>query len=229
MGLPPTGEDGLVNEQLRGRSGRRAIVSLVVGVTCWSIVACGDSTPDVVGNPLAGPLQALAQDVSGDTGLVVAVGDCSPAAATVVDGQLKFFVSDGKDWVETPIDMRGIGDDPDYAISVMDVEVGDFAPGSGHQSFLIHFMAGYPFGSILAQKDCEWSLVDIVQKGSIKDPDAGFTIIEDGQLSWGVIFLEYWYNFGLVGFSRAGNEKADLQLEYDPDKFAFIASPMGVQ
>jgi len=229
MGLPPTGDDGLVNEQLRGRSGRRAIVSLVVGVTCWSIVACGDSTPDVVGNPLDGPLQTLAQDVSGDTGLVVAVGDCSPAAATVVDGQLEFFVSDGKDWVETPIDTRGIGDDPDYAISVMDVEVGDFAPGSGHQSFLIHFMAGYPFGSILAQKDCEWSLVDIVQQGAIKDPDAGFTIIEDGQLSWGVIFLTFDETTGLTGFSRAGNETADLQLVYDPEKFAFIATPMEVQ
>ena len=70
------------------------------------------------------------------------------------------------------------------------------------------------YGGILAQYECQWGLVDIVVNGV-------------GKVLIGLTFSE---NQGLIAYSRAGAEREDLLLSFDPHSFAYftqsIAGPL---
>lgn len=152
-------------------------------------------------------LKNLIGTIGNDTSYVISDGDCPPTALVVASGKLRMYEWQDSLWLETSFELFDNVDTP-----ALEVEVGDYTPNSGHESFLVRFdgpaIGGPIFGGVLGQYDCRWSLVDFMVNGSIRKV---------------VIGLDYSPDSGLTGFSTAGVEFPDLSFSYDPHNVAFFA------
>ena len=158
-------------------------------------------------------IESISLNLDPNATYLLAEGDCPTVAAVLANQGLKFFQFQDSNWNETPIDLFDNSNTP-----VRSITVGDYAPNSGQNSFLIGFdgstLGGPNYGGVLAQYECQWGLVDIVLNGV-------------GKVIIGLTFSE---NQGLIGYSRAGAEREDLLLSFDPHSFAYftqsIAGPL---
>lgn len=186
-----------------------AIADLTTSTPVTSIETTVVTTTSIALDP-SSELQTLTDVLSASSVSPIATGECNQTAALIVGGLLAFVEWDGALWREIPIDLRSNQDTP-----LLEIEVGDFTPNSGNQSFLIQFdgpaIGGPYFGAILSQKDCQWGLVDIVYEEGV------------GKVAIG---LEYSPASGFTAFSSGGAEYADLQLTFDPESFAFIVGEL---
>lgn len=152
-------------------------------------------------------LQILAQSLGTQTDYAVAEGDCPRTAAIVADQTLRLYEWRDTAWLETSFDLFDNSDTP-----VISTTSADYAPNSGHDSFLVTFdgpaIGGPIFGGILGQYECRWSLIDILVTDSIRKV---------------VIGLSYSEEDGLTGYSTAGASTPDIRLSYDPHNVAYFA------
>jgi ABC-type transport system substrate-binding protein len=154
-------------------------------------------------------IESIALSLDPNATYLLAEGDCPTVAAVLANQSLKFFQFQDSNWDETPIDLVDNSNTP-----VRSITVGDYAPNSGQGSFLIGFdgstLGGPNYGGVLAQYECRWGLVDIVLNGV-------------GKVVIGLTFSE---NQGLIGYSRAGAEREDLLLSFDPHSFAYFTQSL---
>lgn len=169
------------------------------------------SSPDTTQASQPSPdeqLQILAQSLGAGTNFFVADGECPRTAAIVADETLRLFEWRDVAWLETSFDLFDNSDTP-----ILRVSVDDYAPNSGHGTFMVTFngpaIGGPIYGGILGQYECRWSLIDILVGDSIRKI---------------VIGLEYSPDSGLTGYSRAGASSPDLYLGYDPHSVAYFAN-----
>ena len=150
-------------------------------------------------------IESIALSLDPNATYLLAEGDCPTVAAVLANQSLKLFQFQDSNWTETPADLYDIFDRPVWSITVF-----DYAPNSGQSSFLVTFdgsSQGAPnYGGILAQYECRWGLVDIVAN-SVSKVLIGLTFSE---------------NQGLIAYSRAGAEREDLLLSFDPHNFAYF-------
>ena len=154
-------------------------------------------------------IKSIALNLDPNATFLLAEGDCPTVAAVLANQSLKFFQFQDSNWNNTPIDLLDNSNTPVWSITV-----GDYAPNSGQSSFLVTFdgsTQGAPnYGGILAQYECQWGLVDIVVNGV-------------GKVLIGLTFSE---NQGLIAYSRAGAEREDLLLSFDPHTFAYFTQSL---
>ena len=154
-------------------------------------------------------IKSIALSLDPNASFLLAEGDCPTVAAVLANQSLKFFQFQDSNWNNTPIDLLDNSNTPVWSITV-----GDYAPNSGQSSFLVTFdgsTQGAPnYGGILAQYECQWGLVDIVVNGV-------------GKVLIGLTFSE---NQGLIAYSRAGAEREDLLLSFDPHSFAYFTQSL---
>lgn len=154
-------------------------------------------------------LEVLTSALGDNASFSIANGDCPPTAAIVTNEQLRLFEWREVSWLEISLDLFNNSDTP-----VLSVESDDYAPNSGHESFLVTFngpaIGGPIYGGILGQYECRWSLIDV---------------LIDGSISKVVIGLDYSPDSGLSGYRTAGGSvRPDIFLSYDPHNVAYFAN-----